>query len=112
MFLPPNKTVYGVKFYKGTTLICLMGYTNSESEECIIQGSSEYYSYSCISKTKYTLTIPAANLTDKEQGSIWRCEYLISAANFSSRDVTLYIASKIYHIIDLNINVDGSVKSF
>lgn len=112
MFLPPNETVYGVKFYKGTILVCLRGYASSESVDCITQGDVPQYSCNCLSHTKYTLTIPAETLTYKEQGSIWRCEYFNSPTNFSSREVTLYIASKIYHIIDLSINVNGSIKSF
>lgn len=41
----------------------------------------------------YTLTIPAENMTEMEQGSMWRCGY-VGNSSYRSSDVMLKIASK------------------
>lgn len=108
MFLPPNQTEYGVKFYRNGTFVSLIGHTDSG---CVHQSLNTRYIYGCISKLVFTLTIPAENMTDFEQESIWRCDY-VQPINYTSLDVTLYIASKLYHILDFCIKVKGSLETF
>ena len=51
------------------------------------------YTFGCLSKYIYTLTIPAENMTEYEQGSVWRCEDF-GYSRVKSSDVTLKISSK------------------
>ena len=44
------------------------------------------------------LTIPAENMTEYEQGSVWMCQYP-GDSSFRSPNVTLEIASKIFDMI-------------
>lgn len=45
-------------------------------------------------QSSYTLTIPAENMTEYEQGSVWGC-YYPADDSYKSPDVVLNIASKI-----------------
>lgn len=90
MFVPPNQTAKAVLFYRNNNLVVAIGYINNG---CITQSANIKYTYTCLSDYVYTLTIPAENMTDDEQGSIWRCEY-VTNSSYRSSDVMLKIASK------------------
>lgn len=90
MFVPTNQTAKAVLFYRNNKLVVAIGHINNE---CITQSANIKYTYACLSDYVYTLTIPAENMTEMEQGSMWRCGYV---GNLSYRrvDVMLKIASK------------------
>lgn len=94
MFVPPEQTVKGVMFYRNNILCILIGYLNND---CVNQSANPRYTYACLSDYVYTLTIPAENMTEYEQGSLWRCEYVVNSS-YRSSDVIIKIASKIYFI--------------
>lgn len=94
MFVPPEQTTNGVKFYRDNILCVLIGYLNND---CINQSANPRYRYECLSENVYTLTIPAENMTGYEQGSMWRCEYVFNSS-YRSSDVIIKIASKTYFI--------------
>ena len=52
------------------------------------------YTFACVSEYSYTLTIPAENMTEYEQGSVWGC-YYPADGSYKSPDVVLNIASRI-----------------
>lgn len=90
MFVPPNHPTKAVRFYRNDNLVVSIGYTNNG---CITQIANTKYTSACLSDYVYTLTIAAEYMTEMEQGSMWRCEYLINSS-YRSSDVMLKIASK------------------
>lgn len=92
MFVPPGQTIKGVKFNRNNVLLAVIGYFNND---CANQSANPRYTYRCLSDYVYTLTIPAENMTEYEQGSLWRCEYMFDSS-YRSSDVIIKIASKIY----------------
>ena len=93
MFIPSGQTISGVIFYRNNIDCGTVGLV----PECKIIGSDPRYTFGCKSESSYTLTIPAENMTESEQGSVWRCQYF-GISIFRSPDVTLTIASKIFSI--------------
>lgn len=93
MFVPPNQSIFGVNFYRNDELMASIGKRNGE---CITgEDENRNYSYQCKSNNAYTLTIPANRMTEFEQKSMWRCQYLADPHIYRSPDVILKIASKI-----------------
>ncbi|XP_065933038.1 uncharacterized protein [Magallana gigas] len=88
MFVPTEQTVKAVKFYRNNILCGLIGYLNND---CVNQSANPRYTYACLSDYVYTLTIPAENMTEYEQGSLWRCEYVVNSS-YRSSDVIIKIA--------------------
>lgn len=93
MFVPPDQTAYGVYFYRNNNINALVGMQGSR---CIIQNADPRYSFQCLTRNIFLLTIPAENVTEIEQKSTWRCEYVFNAS-YRSHDAILYIASKIIY---------------
>uniref|UniRef100_A0A8W8LD40 Ig-like domain-containing protein n=1 Tax=Magallana gigas TaxID=29159 RepID=A0A8W8LD40_MAGGI len=89
MFVPPEQTVKAVKFYRNNILCALIGYLNND---CVNQNYNSRYTYRCLSDNVYTLTIPAENMTEYEQGSLWRCESVVNSS-YRSSEVIIKIAS-------------------
>lgn len=92
MFIPSGETANGVIFYRNNSLCVVIGFLDNN---CVNQSANPRYTCKCLSDFVYTLTIPAENMTEYEQGSIWRCVYVVNN-NYRSSDVILKIASKIY----------------
>ncbi|XP_052691739.1 basement membrane-specific heparan sulfate proteoglycan core protein-like isoform X3 [Crassostrea angulata] len=91
MFVPPEQTTKGVIFYRNNAICAVIGYLNND---CVNQSANPRYTYACLSDYVYTLTIPAENMTEYEQGSLWRCEYVFHSVNgYRSSDVIIKIAS-------------------
>lgn len=90
MFVPPNQTANAVLFYRNNYSVVTIGHINNV---CITPSVNTKYTYTCLSDYVYTLTIPAENMTEMEQGSMWRCGYVI-IPSYRSSDVMLKIASK------------------
>lgn len=90
MFVPPNQTAKAVQFYRNNNLVVAIGHNNNE---CISQSANTKYTYECLSDYVYTLTIPAENMTQNEQGSMWRCQYILHYS-YKSSEAILNIASK------------------
>lgn len=91
MFVPPGELIRGVKFFRNNVLIVTIGI---DGETCRPRYNDLNYSSQCKSNVTYTLTIPANRMTEFEQKSIWRCEYVILPNQYRSPDVILKIASK------------------
>ena len=89
MFIPPNQTIRAVRFLRNGVSCALIGLASV----CQIFNPDPNYIYGCISDFSFTLTIPAENMTESEQGSVWRCEHF-GDGKFRTPDVTLTIASK------------------
>ena len=94
MFIPPDQTVNSVTFLRSNVPCGSVG--SAKGLECTILSPNPRYTYGCESQSSYTLTIPAENMTESEQGSVWRCEYFGSSSIFRSPDVTLAIAGKLH----------------
>lgn len=90
MFVPAGQTVNAVQFSRDENVLVAIGHINND---CTIQSSTTRYIYACSSDHVYTLTIPAENMTEMEQGSMWRCGYVVNSS-YRSSDVMLKIASK------------------
>lgn len=93
MFVPPDQTAFAVYFYRNNNQTALVGMQGSN---CIIQSADPRYSYLCLTRNIFLLTIPAENVTEIEQKSTWRCEYVFNAS-YRSQDAILNIASKIIY---------------
>lgn len=91
MFFPPGQLLPGVKFFRNNVLIVTIG---MQGETCGLKYNDSNYSSQCKSNVTYTLTIPANRMTEFEQKSIWRCEYVTIPIKYRSPDVILKIASK------------------
>lgn len=94
IFVPPGQTANAVKFYRNNYPCVVIRYLKND---CVNQSANPRYTYACLSDYVYTLTIPAENMTEYEQGSMWRCEY-VGNSSYRSSDVIIKIASKIYLI--------------
>lgn len=88
----PEQPEQAVKYYRNEKLCAAVGFKDGT---CIKQTDNYRYTYDCLTGSRFTLTIPAENLTEDEQGSVWRC-LTISHSSVNSSTVTLEIASKIY----------------
>lgn len=91
MFLPPDHTVFGILFYRNNYRTVLIGMKGSQ---CATQSADPRYSYQCLTENVFSLTIPAENMTEFEQKSTWRCEYLFNVS-YRSSQVILNIFSKL-----------------
>lgn len=93
MFLPSESSnkALGVFFFRNNNQTVLVG---TQGVQCIIQTANPRYSYQCLRENVFSLTIPAENMTEFEQKSTWRCEYLFNAS-YKSPDVILTIAGKL-----------------
>lgn len=97
MYIPPGNNITGVVFRRNNNLVVVIGYIDST---CRTQSSATRYKYWCSSESNYLLSIPAQNMTEYEQGSVWRCEYvaIVEGHIYRSPDMVLYIASKILNL--------------
>lgn len=91
MFIPPEQTINAVKFHRDNFTCAAIGQIKGI---CTVQTANDIYRYECLSEYMYTLTIPAQNMTEYEQGSAWSCEYVVNSM-YRSPVVILSIASKI-----------------
>lgn len=108
MFVPPGQTINAIKFYKDSLLCVAIGYTKNDFFK---QSANPRYTYGCLSDYVYTLTIPAENMTEYEQGSLWRCEYVFNSS-YRSSDVILKIASPpTVHTLSQQDIIEGSQLS-
>ena len=89
MFVPLGYAGNAVTFYRNSVLCGLIGLV----PQCKMIISDYSYTYGCLTESSYTLTIPAENMTEYEQGSVWRCEYY-GSGSIRSPDVTLNLSSK------------------
>nr|XP_034303739.1 titin-like isoform X4 [Crassostrea gigas] len=94
MFVPTNQTAKAVLFYRNNNLVVAIGHINND---CITQSANIKYTYTCLSDYVYTLTIPAENMTEMEQGSMWRCGY-VGNSSYRSSDVMLKIAIDVHNV--------------
>nr|XP_022344647.1 hemicentin-1-like [Crassostrea virginica] len=96
MFIPPDQSINAVTFYRNNTRCASIGHLNGNGN-CVIVDANPTYIFRCLSEFSYTMTIPAENMTEYEQGSVWRCEYF-GDGNFKSPDVTLTIAVDVHNV--------------
>lgn len=89
MFLPPNRTINVVIFKRNGTKCVTIGFNNGN---CGTEIVNTRYAYRC-DHPRYKLTIPAENMTEYEQNSVWSC-YYAGDGSFRSPNKTLKIASK------------------
>ena len=102
MFIPPDQTINAVAFYRNYARCASVGHLNGM---CVIEKNANLrYTSGCLSEFSYTLTIPAENMTEFEQESVWRCEYYGDSA-FRSPDVTLTIASKLHECMATPLSI-------
>lgn len=87
-----NKYTSAIKFYRNEDNLCVVLY--QVNDKCTNQSANPRYTYGCSSESTYTLTIPAENMTEYEQNSKWRCEYVFNSS-YRSPNMILKIASKI-----------------
>ena len=100
MFVPPRETANAVRFLRNNVPCAIVGHSNGI---CSYEIPNTRYTYGCSSTSSYTLTIPAENMTEYEQGSMWMCQYSFDlGVRFRSLVVTLHIAGT-YHLSGLFI---------
>lgn len=93
MFIPPNQTNNGIKFFRNKVLCVIMSSTSNCNKNIL----NLNYTYSCVSKLAYTLTIPAKNMTEDEQNSTWSC-FAVTDARYRSPDAILKIAIDVQNV--------------
>ncbi|XP_062602889.1 immunoglobulin superfamily member 10-like, partial [Saccostrea cucullata] len=69
-FVPPGERSADVRFYRNSYSSVLAAVIGSK---CYTFGRDPRYIIECLSKSTFTLTIPAENMTEYEQNSIWSC---------------------------------------
>lgn len=106
MFLPPMQSINSIKFFRDSKLCVALV---KKGSECTNQTANPKYLYRCLTDSKYTLTIPAENMTEEEQHSKWRCEYTF-VASFKSREEILDIKSKLNMKILLKLFLTLSIS--
>ena len=89
MFVPPGQKESRVIFYRNSAACDVVAL----APQCKRIISDPRYTYECLTESSYTLTIPAENMIEYEQGSVWRCAYP-GGGGFRSPDVTLNVSSK------------------
>ena len=89
MFVPPLGKTSGAKFYRNSAACGIVGLM----PQCKWLISDYRYTYGCLTKSSFTLTISAENMTEYEQGSVWRCEFP-GSGYYRSPDVILNVSSK------------------
>ena len=93
MFVPTGKTI-NVIIFKRNAAPC--GQIGVIEEQCKTFALNPRYVFECQKDNKhmFTLTIPAENMTEYEQSSVWQCHYFDQSV--SSPMETLTIASMIF----------------
>ncbi|XP_078331732.1 cell adhesion molecule Dscam2-like isoform X2 [Crassostrea virginica] len=94
MFVPPRETTNGVRFLRNNASCAQVGHVDGT---CFYDILNTRYTYGCSSPFSYTLTIPAENMTEYEQGSMWMCEYFYDSG-FRSLVVTLHLAVDVHNV--------------
>nr|XP_022345367.1 hemicentin-1-like isoform X3 [Crassostrea virginica] len=94
MFVPPRETTNGVRFLRNNASCAQVGHVDGT---CFYGILNTRYTYGCSSPFSYTLTIPAENMTEYEQGSMWMCEYFYDSG-FRSLVVTLHLAVDVHNV--------------
>ncbi|XP_052691152.1 kin of IRRE-like protein 1 [Crassostrea angulata] len=95
MFVPPGYTSNAVKFFRDNKLCVVIANTNAA---CATQSDNCEYSYKCVSESMFSLTIPAENMTEYENGSKWRCDYVVNVAGNASPQIVLNIAIDVHNV--------------
>uniref|UniRef100_A0A8W8LC53 Ig-like domain-containing protein n=1 Tax=Magallana gigas TaxID=29159 RepID=A0A8W8LC53_MAGGI len=95
MFVPPGYTSNAVKFFRDNKLCVVIANTNAA---CATQRDNCGYSYKCVSESVFSLTIPAENMTEYENGSKWRCDYVVNVAGNASPQIVLNIAIDVHNV--------------
>ncbi|XP_065933058.1 kin of IRRE-like protein 3 isoform X2 [Magallana gigas] len=95
MFVPPGYTSNAVKFFRDNKLCVVIANTNAA---CATQRDNCGYSYKCVSESMFSLTIPAENMTEYENGSKWRCDYVVNVAGNASPQIVLNIAIDVHNV--------------
>ena len=92
MFVPTGQTLNGIIFFRDGSLCGQMGVIGGN---CKTFALNPRYVFECQqdNQHRFTLTIPAENMTESEQSSIWQCRY-VDESVWSPME-TLTIASKI-----------------
>lgn len=94
MFIPNKQTQNGVQFERnGTIAVFLL----NDNGDCKRYSENPNYTYECLPEWKFSLTIPAENMTEVEQGSEWQCIYAFDG-DYKSPKIILNISSKIYFL--------------
>ena len=101
MFVPTGQTGNGILFFRNGLLCAQIGVIGGN---CKTLALNPRYVFECQqdNQHRYTLTIPAENMTESEQSSVWQCRYFDESV-WSPME-TLIIASKI------NLNQAQSFK--
>lgn len=91
MFLPPGETSSAVFFHRNGVYL---GGVGTVKNVCTPSDDrNTRYNFSCLSESRYTLTIPREIMTELEQNSTWKCSDAIKSS-YKSNDAVLTIASK------------------
>ena len=90
MFVPSGMTGNAVFFQRNGTDCGLLLHNENG---CLKFDLNPRYTFACVSEYSYALTIPAENMTEYEEGSVWGCSYP-GDGSYKSPDVVLNIASK------------------
>ncbi|XP_078331735.1 uncharacterized protein LOC144617641 isoform X2 [Crassostrea virginica] len=93
MFEPPDQIGSGVIFYRNSAVCGVVAFVS----QCKMIISDPRYTFECLTESSYTLTIPAENMTEYEQGSVWRCAYP-GGGSFRSPDVTLNVSIDVHNV--------------
>ncbi|XP_078331736.1 hemicentin-1-like isoform X3 [Crassostrea virginica] len=96
MFVPPGEATKGVRFFRNNVLCAIVEHTNGI---CLYGVQNTRYTYGCSSPFSYILTIPAENMTEYEEGSMWLCQYSFDlGVRFRSLVVTLHLAVDVHNV--------------
>nr|XP_022303134.1 titin-like isoform X2 [Crassostrea virginica] len=94
MFVPSGMTDNAVFFQRNGKSCGLLAHNE---DGCLKFDLNPRYTFACVSEYSYALTIPAENMTEYEEGSVWGCFYP-GDGSYKSPHVVLNIAIDVHNV--------------
>ncbi|XP_078325007.1 uncharacterized protein LOC111126447 isoform X2 [Crassostrea virginica] len=73
MAIPPNQNINAVRFFRNSTYVGTVG--RFPNGTCVSDSLHPRYDYQCDTDHVFSLIIPADNMTEYENNSMWQCQY-------------------------------------
>ena len=73
MSIPPNQNINAVRFFRNSTYVGTVG--RFPNGTCVSDSLHPRYDYQCDTDHVFSLIIPADNMTEYENNSMWQCQY-------------------------------------
>ncbi|XP_078325008.1 uncharacterized protein LOC111126447 isoform X3 [Crassostrea virginica] len=106
MAIPPNQNINAVRFFRNSTYVGTVG--RFPNGTCVSDSLHPRYDYQCDTDHVFSLIIPADNMTEYENNSMWQCQYY-GDGRYRSSNQFLKIADTPVVAVDQSSSVDVSL---